>query len=111
MLTCHSKLLQVMPYAMADNAQDPPLYLGNPRSKRFKKPLPCIAIPAKGVTADVDIPGRGGMGDEGSFPAYCDHGTARVTLPPQLARPGQRRVHLLTRNADGSMGSKQWHQL
>lgn len=117
MLNCRSQKLEAMPYAMAEQAVDAPLYLSETRTARSKDLLPCAAF---GGRFDSSAAGAGNDGDHGNgeekldaeeqdereakgYPLYCDHPTARVWLPRDMAPPGVRRVHLLTASADSTV--------
>lgn len=93
MLTCRAKQLQTMPYAMAADAVDAPLYLSETRTMRDKQPLPCLAVDGA----------EGDAGEGASWPIYLDSPAARVRLPREVALPGVQRVHLLTASSDATV--------
>lgn len=110
MLNCHSKTLQAMPYAAAENAVDPAFYLCDTRTARSDDLLPCVTFEGRnricGRIQDVtndrveDIPEE----DHGGtiWPMYCDCPAARVSLPREVTPDAVRRVHLLTSITDAT---------
>ncbi|CAM9257296.1 unnamed protein product, partial [Choristocarpus tenellus] len=96
MLHCRSKMLQLMPLAMAYHAQDPPLYLGDPRSQSSESPLPCISFSGRRTRGHHSGTGGGKDYLEGRYQMYFDNPSLQVSLPKELTRPDRRRIHLLT---------------
>lgn len=91
MFSCGTGLLETMPYGMAADAIDSPLYLSETRTSKTQEPLPCYA---------VDGAAAGGDADTQWWPIYHDCAKAKVRLPREVMPVGARRVHLLTSGID-----------
>lgn len=89
MLSCRTGSLQTMPYGMAADAVDSPLYLSETRTSKTQDPLPCYAI--DGAERDADTTW---------WPIYHDCAKVKVRLPREVTPIGAHRVHLLTAGTD-----------
>lgn len=89
MLSCRTGSLQTMPYGMAADAVDSPLYLSETRTSKTQDPLPCYTV--DGTEGDADTLW---------WPIYHDCAKAKVRLPREVTPVGARRVHLLTASND-----------
>lgn len=85
--------LKIMPYAMATDAVDTPMYLSGPHLRESEEFLPCISVDG----AEGDASG------ELLWPIYRDDPKPKISLPQEVVPVGVQRVHLMTASSDANV--------